>query len=305
MNKNTVKMGLSVAAVVGLLMFFSTVFTIQQGQHGLLLRLGKLVIDKKSNQTKILNPGIHFKMPFISHYRTFDTRLQTLDIKSSRIVTKEKKDVIVDYYIKWRIADLPYYFKATGGNEFKAENLLSQKLNTSLRAEFGKRTIADVVSGERDDVMEILLKKASQQGKSLGIVVKDVRIKGIDLPPNTSNAIYQRMRADMEKIANRHRADGKAQAEAIRANADAKVTVTLATAKSQSKSIRAKGQAQAANLYASAYAKNDDFFAFYQSMKAYEGSFNNKSDILVLSQDSQFFDFFKKSLKQTSSRGGS
>lgn len=296
---NAIKTSLGIVALLALLLFFSSVFTIHQGQHAILLRLGKMVKDTSTNKPKILGPGLHFKAPFIAHYRAFDTRLQTLDIKSSRIVTQEKKDVIVDYYVKWRINDLPGYFKATGGNEFKAENLLSQKLNTSLRAEFGKRTIADVVSGERGDVMDILLEKASAQGKALGVEVQDVRIKGIDLPPNTSNAIYQRMRADMEKTANRHRADGKAAAEEIRAKADANVTIILAEASSQAQKIRAKGQAQAASIYSSAYAKNDDFFAFYQSMKAYKSSFNTRKDILVLNQDSQFFDFFKKSLKRS------
>lgn len=299
---NAVKTTLGVIAFLALILFFSTVYTINEGQNGLLLRLGKMVKDKQTEQPLILVPGLHFKLPFIAHYRTFDTRLQTLDIKSSRIVTKEKKDVIVDYYVKWRIDNLPEYFKATGGNVFKAENLLSQKLNTSLRAEFGKRTIADVVSGERDDVMELLQKKATEQGKELGIKVRDVRIKGIDLPSNTSNAIYQRMRADMEKIANRHRADGKANAEEIQANADASVTVILATASSESKVIRAKGQAEAAAMYANAYSKNKDFFAFYQSMKAYLNSFKTKSDILVLNQDSQFFDYFKKSLNASPAR---
>ena len=294
---NSVKTAIGVIAFFILLVVLSSVYTITQGQHGLLLRLGKLTIDKSTEQPLILNPGLHFKIPFIENYRSFDTRLQTLDIKSSRIVTKEKKDVIVDYYVKWRISNLAQYFKSTGGNEFKAENLLSQKLNTSLRAEFGKRTIADVVSGERDDVMDILLEKASAQAKGLGIKVEDVRIKGIDLPPNTSNAIYQRMRADMEKIANRHRADGRANAEAIRAGADAQVTVILAKANSESKQIKAKGEGEAAKIYADAYGKNDDFFAFYRSLKAYENSFNTKQDILVLNQNSQFFDYFTHSLK--------
>ena len=290
------KIAITSSVVVGLLLLISGVFTINQGQHGIVLRLGRLVEDPKTHEVRVLAPGIHLKMPFIESVRLFDTRIQTLDIKSSRIVTKEKKDVIVDYYVKWKIENLAFYFKATGGNAFKAETLLEQQLNTSLRAQFGKRTISDVVSGGRDDVMDVLRDNAEQQASQLGIHVVDVRIKGIELPANTSNAIYQRMRADMQKIANHHRADGHAQAEEIQAMADAKVTILLAKARSEGQIIRAQGQAQAAEIYAQAFSQNQDFFAFYRSLKAYEASFNNKDDILVLDPNSSFFDYFKHGL---------
>ncbi|GGI86286.1 protease modulator HflC [Legionella impletisoli] len=292
---NATKTFLGILAFVILLLLLTSLFTITQGHHAILLRLGKLVTVEQSDKVKILDPGLHFKIPFIETVRIFDTRIQTLDIKSSRIVTKEKKDVLVDYYVKWRINDLAHYFKATGGNELKAETLLEQQLNTSLRAQFGKRTIPDLVSG-RDDVMEVLQQKAEEQASQLGIYVVDVRIKGIELPPSTSNAIYQRMRADMQKIANRHRADGNAAAEAIKANADAKVTVILAEALNEGRTIKAKGQAEAATVYEQAFAKNKDFFTFYRSLKAYENSFDSKQDILVLDQSSAFFDYFKHGL---------
>ena len=147
---------------------FTSVFTVTQGQQGIILRLGRLVNDEATDKVKVLNPGLHFKVPFIENVRIFDTRIQTMDIKSTRIVTKEKKDVMVDYYVKWRIADLAQYFKSTGGNEFKAETLLEQQLNTLLRAQFGKRTISEVVSGGRDDVMELLRKAAEKQAGELG-----------------------------------------------------------------------------------------------------------------------------------------
>ncbi len=293
---NPTKTILGMVAFVVLMLLFTCVFTITQGQHGILLRLGRLVIDPKTQNVRVLSPGLHVKMPFIESIRVFDTRILTLDIKSSRIVTKEKKDVIVDYYVKWRIEDLARYFKATGGNAFKAETLLEQQLNTLLRAQFGKRTISDVVSGGRDDVMDVLREHAEQQAGQLGIHVVDVRIKGIELPENTSNAIYQRMRADMQKIANHHRADGQATAEAIQAGADARVTILLATALSEGQVIRARGQAKAAMIYSQAFSQNKDFFALYRSLKAYEGSFNNKGDILVLDQSSAFFDYFKHGL---------
>lgn len=286
---------LAVFALV-LMILGSSVFTINQGHHAIVLRLGRLVNAPGTAVPLVLAPGLHAKLPFIEGVRIFDTRIQTLDIKSSRIVTKEKKDVMVDYYVKWEIEDLAHYFKATGGNAFKAETLLEQQLNTSLRAQFGKRTISDVVSGGRDDVMDVLRDRAEQQASQLGIHVVDVRIKGIELPSNTSNAIYQRMRADMQKIANHHRADGHAEAEAIAAMADAKVTVLLATAQSEGLVTRAEGQVKAAQIYAEAFGQNKEFFAFYRSLKAYEGSFNSKRDVLVLDQSSAFFDYFNHSI---------
>jgi membrane protease subunit HflC len=289
----SIKVILSMLACLFIFLLVTSLFTITQGQHGIVLRLGRLVNDANTGKAKTLAPGLHVKMPFIETVRVFDTRIQTLDIKSSRIVTKEKKDVIVDYYVKWRIDDLARYFTATGGNQFKADTLLEQQLNTSLRAEFGRRTISDLVSGGRNDMTGILQAHAEQQASELGIHVVDVRIKGIELPANTSNAIYQRMRADMQKIANRHRADGHAEAEAIQAAADARVTIVLAKARSDGQVIRAQGQAKAAEIYTQAYSKNRDFFAFYRSLSAYVLSFNNKQDILVLDQEGAFFDYFK------------
>lgn len=276
-----------------LLLTSTALFTIKQGQHAIVLRLGRLVLEPGTQESLVLPPGLHMKWPLVDTVRVFDTRIQTLDIKSSRIVTKEKKDVMVDYYVKWQIDNLAQYFKATGGSAFKAETLLEQQLNTSLRAQFGKRTISDVVSGGRDDVMDVLRERAERQASELGIHVVDVRIKGIELPANTSNAIYQRMRADMQKIANHHRADGHAQAEAIAAEADAKVTVLLATARSEGQVTRAEGQAKAAEIYADAFGKNKDFFAFYRSLRAYEGSFTSKQDVLVLDQNNGFFNYFR------------
>ena len=298
---NATKISLSALIFIALVVVFTSVFTITQGQHAIVLRLGRLVSDAETKKPKILAPGLHIKMPFIESIRTFDTRIQTLDIKSSRIVTKEKKDVIVDYYVKWRIENLARYFKSTGGNQFKAETLLEQQLNTYLRAQFGKRTISDVVSGGRDDLMDILRERAEQQAGQLGIHVVDVRIKGIELPANTSNAIYQRMRADMQKIANRHRADGHGAAEAIQAAADANVTILLAKAKSEGQLIRAQGQSKAAAIYADTFSQNKDFFVFYRSLKAYESSFDSKQDILVLDQDSAFFTYFKQGLPKGNS----
>jgi membrane protease subunit HflC len=286
---------LKILGIVALVIFLS-LFTVTEGEKAIVLRLGKLVKDYKTQQVEVLNPGLHIKLPLIESIRTFDARIQTLDIKSSRIVTKEKKDVIVDYYVKWRIKDFAAYYKSTGGNEFTASTLLEQQLNTSLRAEFGRRTISELVSAVRDDVMDSLRKKAEKQAQDLGITVVDVRIKGIELPENTSAAIYQRMRADMRKIANRHRADGQAEAEAVRADADAKVTVLVADAASQGQKIRAQGNAEAAKIYADAYQKNPNFYKFYRNLQAYKKVFRNKQDLLLLDQKDAFFDFLKQPL---------
>lgn len=292
---NAIKATIAAVLFMCLILLFGSFYTINEGQEGIVLRLGRLVNDS-SEKVKVLAPGLHCKIPLIDSIRVFDTRIQTMDIKSTRIVTKEKKDVMVDYYVKWRITDLAQYFKSTGGNELKAETLLEQQLNTLLRAQFGKRTISDVVSGGRDDVTDILRRAAEKQAGELGINVVDVRIKGIDLPATTSNAIYQRMRADMQKIANKHRADGQALAEKIQSKADADVTVLLAKIRSESSQIRAVGQAKAASIYLQAYGKNKEFFSLYRSLMAYEGSFQSKQDILVLDKSSAFFDYFNQAM---------
>jgi membrane protease subunit HflC len=287
--------------VLAFILLNSIFFVVKQGQSAIILRLGRLVDDPKTHKLEVFKPGLHSRIPLIDQVRPFDTRLQTLDIKSSRIVTKEKKDVMVDYYVKWRIKDLSQYFLATGGNSFKAEALLEQQLNTSLRAQFGKRLIAEVVSGGREDIMEILRQKAEAQVASLGIEVVDVRIKGIDLPESTSAAIYQRMRADMQKIANRHRADGQAGAEAIRAEADAKVTVILAQANKDAAVTRAAGQAKAASLYAETYAQNPKFFSLYRRLKAYQKMFKNKGNTLVVDTQNDFFDLMRQGVNPSNS----
>lgn len=275
--------------IIALVVLSTCFFVVDQGRQGILLRLGRLVTQGSSQDAQVYGPGLHLRMPMIDQIRIFDTRLQTLDIKSSRIVTKEKKDVIVDYYVKWNIQDIPKYFKATGGNSYKAETLLEQQLNTSLRAQFGKRLIAEVVSGGRDDIMEVLRQKAESQAASLGIHVVDVRIKGIDLPESTSAAIYQRMRADMQKIANHHRADGEAAAEAIKAGADAQVTVILAQANKDAALIRADGQAKASEIYANAYQKSPAFFSLYRRLKAYQATFRQSNSLMVVDTNSDFF----------------
>jgi len=282
------ELGLLICLIVAVL---SCMFTVREGEQVLLLRLGKIEVDEQGNP-QVFQPGLHFKIPLITQARYFDVRLQTLAIESSRIVTEEKKDVLVDYYIKWRVNNLPVYYTRTNGDRHEAEVLLEQQINDGLRAQFGRRTIKEVVANERADIMESLRKKANQNAAELGIDVVDVRLKGIDLPDEVSAAVFDRMRAERERVAAEHRSEGKAQAEAIRAQSDANVTVVLAKAKSEAIKLRGDGDALAAKIYAEAYSRDPKFYSFYQSLLAYGSAFNNKKDVLVLSPDSQFFKYF-------------
>jgi len=274
-----------------LVLFFSSLYVIQEGQRGLLLRLGEIVNDKQGKPI-LLTPGIGFKMPLINQVRLFDVKLQTLAVQASRILTQEQKYVLVDYYIKWRVEDLPLYYQRTGGDELRAQTLLQQQVNDALRAAFGQRTITEMVSGERVNVMVLLKDAANSTAKNLGISVADVRIKSIDLPNEVSETVFTRMRTKREQVATQHRADGRAQAEAIKATADAKAAVAIAEAKTQAATIRAEGSATAARVYAQAYNKNPDFFAFYRSLEAYKTAFANKNDFIVLTPESDFVKYF-------------
>lgn len=288
--KNTVKFVYLIIIIVVLLLLYSGMFSVSEGQQALILRLGKLQTNSQG-QAKMLKPGLHFKLPFITRSLLFDTRIQTLDIESSRIVTAEKKDVLVDYYVKWRIADLAKYYKSTGGDAARAQVLLQQQVNNGLRAQFGKRTISEVVSDDRSVIMSNLRQQADTSAAPLGIDVIDVRIKAIDLPTEVSAAVFSRMRAERQRVAAEHRANGKSLAEAIRAKADASATVIVAKANQQAAEIRASGNKQAAQLYAKAYNKDPGFYAFYRSLKAYQDTFNHKNDIMVLGPHSQFFKY--------------
>lgn len=282
-----------VAAVIVLALMFGSVFTVTQGRQAMLLRLGELV-KGADGQPEMLQPGLHFKLPLIETVLPFDTRIQTLDIAKSRIVTSQKKDVNVDYYVKWRIDDLGRYYKSTSGLSSNAAQLLVQQVNSSLRAEFGNRTIPEVVSDDRSQIMQSLRQAANKSAAPLGIEVIDVRIKTIDLPDEVSVAVFNRMRAERERVASEHRAEGKSAAAAIRAKADADVTVIKATALQQAAQLKANGDKVAAKIYADAYNKNPTFYAFYRSMLAYQETFK-KHDVLVLSPRSEFFKYMNSS----------
>jgi membrane protease subunit HflC len=271
--------------VVGLLVAFSAMFTVNERQRAILFRFGEIVRDD-------FKPGLYFKYPLIETVRKFDGRILTLDAEPERYLTSEKKNVIVDAFIKWRISNVRDYFTSTGGDEFSANQRLSQIVKNGLRDEFGKRTIQEVVSGERDEIMKVLEVIASKQVKQLGIDVVDVRIKRIDLPQEVSTSVYQRMEAERERVAKDLRSRGAEAAERIQAEADRQRTIILAEAYRDSERLRGEGDAAAADTYAKAYSRNPEFYSLYRSLNAYKKTFNNKSDFMVLQPDSEFFKYF-------------
>jgi membrane protease subunit HflC len=225
--------------------------------------------------------------------KKLDARIQTLDEPADRFVTSEKKDLIVDSFAKWRIADFSTYYLRTSGSIDNARALLKQKINNGLRTEFGNRTIKEIVSGDRDAIMSKALESAKSSREDLGIEVVDVRIKAINLPTEISTSIYERMRAERTAVAKEHRSKGQEQAEIIRATIDAKVTVMLAKAQKNAFITRGEGDALAAKVYSDSYTQDADFYSFYRSLEAYEKSFSSKNDIMVVKPDSEFFRFLK------------
>lgn len=276
-----------IVAVVVLVAFFSSAFVVSQGQHGIVMQFSKVKRDSEGLPVAY-PPGLHFKVPLIDSVRIMDTRIQTLDDQADRFVTSEKKDLIIDSYVKWQIDDLAVYYLATGGNKLQAEALLKRKINNGLRNEIGSHTITDIVSGKRGEVMETALKRMASSSE-LGIKVIDVRIKKINLPDEVSSSVYKRMRAERKAVAKEHRSEGQEKSEVIRANIDRKVSIMLATANRNALEVRGAGDAESAQIYADSYAQDTEFFSFLRSMQAYQTSFANKDDVMVLSPDSEFF----------------
>ncbi|GAB3215873.1 protease modulator HflC [Pseudaeromonas pectinilytica] len=287
------KIVLGVVAIAAVVLS-STLFVIDEGQAGIVVQFGKVKRDSDSGLPHVYEPGLHFKVPMIDEVRKLDARIQTMDAQADRFVTSEKKDLIIDSYVKWRIEDFAKFFLATGGgNRVQAEALLKRKINNGLRSEIGGRSIKDIVSGERTEVMQkALLNSASSS--ELGIKVVDVRIKQINLPLEVSNSIYQRMRAERNAVAREHRSQGREKAEFIRADIDRKVTIMLADAQRRSRQLRGEGDAEATRIYADTYKKNPEFFSFVRSMEAYKKSFEQGNDFMVLKPDDDFFRYFKQ-----------
>ena len=277
-----------IVAVLGLLILASTsMYTVDQRQNAMVFQLGEVVaVDKQ--------PGLYFKLPLVQNVRYFDTRVLTLDpTEPDRFITSEKKNVLVDYFAKWRIIDVKQYYVSVGGDEIRAQTRLQQTINDGLRAEFGKRSIHDVVSGERDQIMATLRQKADQDARKIGVQVLDVRLKHVNLPQEVSESVYRRMEAERKRVANELRSTGSAEAEKIKADADRQRQVIIANAYRDAQTLKGEGDAKASTIYATAYSKNPEFYAFYRSMDAYRQSFKSKSDVLVLEPNTAFFKYMK------------
>lgn len=273
-----------VAVLVTLIL---TAFTVDQRQAAIRFRLGEVVALHTQ-------PGLYFKVPFIENIRIYDTRIQTLDTKDAeRIQTSEKNNVLVDSFVKYRIIDVKQFFVSTRGDINAAEIRLAQSINNDLRDEFSQRTLAEVISGQRDKIMESLRVKADKDARSIGIEVLDVRLKRVDLVPEISADVYKRMESERKRVANELRATGAGEADKIKADAERQRTIILAEAYREAEKTKGEGDAQASRVYAQAYSRNAEFYSFYRSMVAYKESFRNKSDVMVLDPSSDFFKYMR------------
>ncbi len=278
--------GLIIALVV-IVVGWSSFFIVEQTQRGLVLQFGKVVRDD-------VPPGLHFKLPFVQEAKLFDGRLLTLDTATQRYLTLEKKALMVDSFAKWRIANVQRYYTATSGLRSIAEERLSRQLESGLRNEVARRTLHEVVAGERDQLMaDITAELNDSARRELGIEVVDVRVKGMDLPREVNRSVFERMSTEREREAREHRAKGRELGEGIRADADRQQRVILAEAFREAEEVRGQGDAEAAAIYAEAYNKDPEFYSFYRSLQAYRESFASKSDVLVLDPESEFFKFLR------------
>ena len=282
---------LLISLIVVLVIAALSMFVVDQRQHALVFRLGEVIGVKTA-------PGLYFKVPLLDNVRYFDVRILTIDTpEAERFLTSEKKNVLVDLFVKWRITDVRQYYVSVRGEEAIAQTRLQQTINDGLRAEFGNRTVHEVVSGERDQIMDLMRVKANEDAKTIGVEVIDVRLKRVDLPQEVSEAVYRRMEAERKRVANELRSTGFAESEKIRADADRQREVILAEAYRDSQRIRGEGDARATSIYARAYEPNAEFYAFYRSLEAYKQSFKNRSDVLVLEPNSDFFRYLKSTGK--------
>lgn len=282
-----------VGALVVLILIGMSAFVVDQRQVAIVFQLGEVVRIETE-------PGLKFKIPLVQNVRYFDSRILTLDTaEPERFITAEKKNVLVDSYVKWRIIDVKQYYVSVGGDETRAQTRLMQTVNASMREEFGKRTIHEVVSGKRDELMRVLQEKADGDARKIGVEVVDVRLKRVDFPVEISSSVYSRMEAERKRVANELRATGNAESEKIRADADRQRQVILAQAYRDAQKTKGEGDARAAAIYASAFGRNTEFYSFYRSLDAYKQTFKNKSDVMVLDPSSAFFKYMK-----SANRGG-
>lgn len=292
MNSLKIQLGIAFLALLALLSP-QVFYTVNMMEKAVLLRFEKI-------QRSDFEPGLYLKWPFIEEVVKFDKRILTLDADPQRFLTKEKKFLIVDSFIMWRIDDERKYFTTTGGDEFSAQRLLAQKVNAGLRDEFGRRTIKEVVSGERREVMAILQEQANTAAGELGVHIIDVRVKKVNLPIEVSDAVFDRMRSERSRVAKELRSQGAEAAERVRADADRNRTEILARAYRKAQTIRGEGDAISASTYARAYSRNKEFFRLYRSLEAYRKTFQGQGDVMVLEPDSEFFRYFNSPLGKSS-----
>ena len=281
------RMGIMLAGVLAAVVLISmALFTVDQRERAIVFQLGEM-------KEVITTPGLHFKWPFIQNVRYFDARILTLDTPDAeRYITSEKKNLLVDTFVKWKINDARQYYISVG-DEAQAQTRISQTVNATLREEFGKHTVHEVVSEDRDDIMRIVRERANTDAKKIGVEIIDVRLKRVDLPQEVSESVYKRMDAERKSVANQLRSEGFSEAERIRAEADKEREVIIANAYKEAQRLKGEGDAKAAAAYAQAYSQNAEFYAFYRSLEAYRSSFKDRSDLLVLEPNSEFFKYLK------------
>jgi len=278
--------------VVGVLLLVATsTFTVDQRQRAIVFQLGEI-------RETINEPGLHFKWPLIQRVVYFDNRILTLDTQETEpFMTSEKKNVLVDSFVKWRIDDLRLFYVAASGDEAQAANRLNGWVKSALFEEFGKRRVHDVISGERDKIMEIVRERVSEDAKRLGIRIVDVRIKRVELPDEVRDSVYRRMEAERKSAASQARSQGFSEAERVRAEADRDREIIIAEAYRTAQRVKGEGDARASAIYAKAYGESPEFYAFYRRLDAYRNTFKGKNDLLVIDPSSEFFRYFKNPAK--------
>jgi membrane protease subunit HflC len=280
------KMMLLFTVILAALLSFFSIFQVQQWERAILFEFGEI---KRSDYSA----GLHFKMPWIQSVKKFETRLLNLDQEPQRFMTSEKKEVIVDYFAKWLISDVEQFYRATNGGDITyANNLLAQRINSAIRDEFGHNTVQQVVAGDRNDLLSLVVSNTARLPEEMGINMVDVQIKAINLPDEVSSSVYDRMRAERTRVAKDYRARGSEAAERIQANADREREVILADAYRDAERIRGEGDARATEIYAASFGNNEEFYGLYRSLNAYRQSFNSGKDMMLLKPDSDFFKYF-------------
>lgn len=285
---SNVRVFMLMVAVIALFVLTQVLFIIMPAQAGLVVHLGSLN-TLESGEVKVYKPGLHVKLPIIDRLTSIDTRLQSFDVPSTRVLTQDQKSVFVDYYTKWYVSDFSTFYKTTGADFFRAEEILKRKISDALRAEFGRRTLSDIISGdERNQIIQQMQQKASLSAENLGLKVLDVRLKRVDYPQEVTLSVYERMKSSRHREAKRYRSEGQAESEKVKAEADKDASIIIAESKREAAERVAEGKKEAIEIYNAAYSKAPDFYEFYIKMQAYNASVKN-NELMILSPDQHEF----------------